>query len=242
MLSITLPQNSSEMKDLLQMISFLLGITGVVSGVAWKWVIKPFVEFLKAEKAFRVVLHTALKDISAIKAEVTPNHGSSIKDAISRLEEGQNMIRKHQTENSYLFRALLTDAPHGVMITNSEGELEWVNRTLLGRVKLSIEQVKGTGWLSFIADEDKERVYRGWLAACNEGREFMADYNCIDVEHHYIPVKTHVYPVNDDLSSVSKYLGIVEFKDCPQGVDANGQCPIMQILSNRNRLDELLKA
>ncbi len=81
----------------------LVGAIGVAVGVVYKWPIGPAVRFFKRLEA----------TIMFVEHELTPNNGSSIKDAIDRIDArvGALETRPQAVERTNLLEASLKETP-----------------------------------------------------------------------------------------------------------------------------------
>lgn len=103
--------------------------------------------------------------VNEVRAEVKPNGGTSLRDAVQRIE-----VRQVLAEQRHL--AIMTDMPQGIMEANEVGEVVWVNRQIVREVGRVPEELTGLGWINMIAQEYREEVREAWLKAIEEEREF----------------------------------------------------------------------
>lgn len=131
-----------------------------------------------------------LKDkIDAIYMELKPNHGTSIKDAISRIEMRQLTFEQK-------IKAVQMDYEHGVFETNAHGECIYVNRTYTHITGRGLEECKGNGWVLGIHPEDRDMVVEEWEKAVRQKREFSLEYRFLN-DGVTIPVKVSAFPIFD---------------------------------------------
>lgn len=142
-------------------------------------------------------LHKVYKEVKTIRKELTPNGGSSLRDAINRVERKMESIEfaQHISWDFYSVPMFRTDGA---------GACQWVNQTYLDLVKRGKEFVLGKGWESCIHYEDRENVAREWENACKDSRNFDMSYRMVDVNQNVIRCRCRAYG-----SSKTGYIGFV---------------------------------
>jgi PAS domain S-box-containing protein len=70
----------------------------------------------------------------------------------------------------------------GVYVCDSNGKNVGANSVLEQWFGMSKDRFAGHGWLSAIADEDRERAFRVWKLAVDEGIPYRDIYNVVNVE------------------------------------------------------------
>lgn len=142
------------------------------------------------------------KVIDVIK-EVKPNGGSSLRDAVARIEMNQYISDQQR-------RALLNLAPVPAFESDSTGECIWANRAYLRVVGKSLEEVLGFGWINHIAPNDQEVVRARWIEAIKDGRDFVLDYHILTVTGAAQLVHGQAFPIRDIKNQVIGYNGTME--------------------------------
>jgi PAS domain S-box-containing protein len=90
-------------------------------------------------------------DIKAIKDQVFPNGGGSMRDAINRMEEQQHI-------DTELRRAFNFHVNIAMWEADEAGHVVWSNAAFAKLLGVSTEDLRGHGWLSYVAQEDLMRV------------------------------------------------------------------------------------
>jgi PAS domain S-box-containing protein len=94
--------------------------------------------------------------VTRIEKEVTLNDGSSLKDAIMRLED-------MQVANSGRTHSLLDgDGVTGHLETNPAGDVIWCNALLTQVTGMSAEDMRRRTWAAIMVEEDRERMVKSW--------------------------------------------------------------------------------
>lgn len=97
-------------KDLSDLVIYVGAVAAALSAIGfliYRVAVRPFIRWLKAELgATREQLDAARQELGetketaeAVHAEVTPNHGSSMKDAVTRTEAEVRQLRRDLTDH-----------------------------------------------------------------------------------------------------------------------------------------------
>ncbi len=82
---------------------YLGAVAGAISAIGWlvyRAAVKPFIRWLKAEvAATRHAAETGSSTAAKVHAEVTPNHGHSLKDSVTRTELEVKQLRRELLEH-----------------------------------------------------------------------------------------------------------------------------------------------
>ncbi len=115
----------------------------------------------------------AEKLAQAILVELKTNGGTSLKDAVNRIEE-------RQVRQDGRFNLLLAmDDADAMFETDRNGLFTWVSpahQRLTGR---PIEEVLGWGWIAAVHDDDIDHVRQNWKAAVDEQRGFSMRFRIV---------------------------------------------------------------
>ena len=142
--------------------------------------------------------------LNSVLAEVLPNGGSSLKDAVSRIERRQILFdgRAHammQEENKPMFEA------------DVYGNCVWVNRKLARITGRSQEDLRNNGWINIIHEDDREAVVREWRKSVSEHRSFSMSCR-IELgdtgSGGHKSFKIISYPIRDENFNAIGYLGV----------------------------------
>ena len=159
--------------------AIIAGIT--VIALLWKKIIKPL--YIGLSKFYDLV-----DNIELVVAEFTPNGGSSIRDAVDRIEIRQLLSDQRQ-------RVFFQDLNLAICETNADGECTRVNRTfarLTGRLPSELLKFN---WVNAIDPDDRDRIFKEWLSAVEAKREFSAHYNILHINGTKIPVYARTFPL-----------------------------------------------
>lgn len=143
------------------------------------------------------------KGINKVVSELSPNDGSSVKDAISRIENRQ--LRSESRQH------IITDQSNlPYFETDNEGKCTWINKSYCNLVGRSREECYGHGWVLNVHPDDREYVSREWEMAISDQRDFALDYRFYQINNETpIPVHVKAHVIKNDLDK--KVIGWVGF-------------------------------
>lgn len=136
-----------------------------------------------------IYLRRAYKNLTEVKQQVTKNGGSSLLDAVNRTE---NTVLKLAANNE----ALMQISSKAMFKTDEFGNCVWVNGAYSQYTGKSLEELKGHGWGTVIAREDKDKVISEWNLAVQDTRRFDLEFsvvNKVSLKKH--KVKCKAYPL-----------------------------------------------
>jgi PAS domain-containing protein len=100
------------------------------------------------------------KQNSLVMAQLLPNGGSSLRDAVDKLAKEQILTSEHITRMYGRQRMIMDALDFGTIEFDKEGNCIDVNEPLLGRLNLSESDFSGSSWLSYVNDKDFESHWR----------------------------------------------------------------------------------
>lgn len=160
--------------NLTVIIGILTPIFGLIGGFC-KWMHSLFADVRTTKKLVEKI-EPMLKDLEAVKLELKSNGGSSVKDAVTRIEAKINSIEFAQ----HLTWDYACQIP--MFHSDTHGNCTWVNKSYLNMVKRPIQELVGFGWETCVAYEDRERVCEEWYESCSKNRAFDMIYSIIDLD------------------------------------------------------------
>lgn len=182
-------------------------IPGAVGIAGWLW------KRARAERRFRARLETALK-------ELRPNGGSSLRDVVDQiakrlehLEEGQAYLSRTVEANRALqtaYMSLATGEHQALFHADAEGNCVWVDATFIHWTGRSLAQVEGYGWISMIAETDRERVIEQWRMSVGHGADFRCEYLLLRYDGARLPVVGRAIAMHGPKRELVGYLGTIE--------------------------------
>jgi len=177
----------------------ILGGLGSAAGTLYgfyRFIVRPVYLLIKRlKKSFEI--------LEQLQSEFKPNGGTSLRDAINRIET-RLLIEQHAR------RALSMALDAGVFETDSQGLCIWVNQCYSDLSGLSVEEAKNYGWVTGIYESDRERVVTEWDSAVRQKRMFSLEYSMLNSKQHELSkVKCTAFPVFNAKNELIHYTGIV---------------------------------
>lgn len=182
-------------------------------GVLYKYVIIPLYDkYIKLKEKikndynqWRSLANTAVLVHDIITKELQTNGGSSIKDALKRIENKLTFIEAKN--KAYLS---LEDEP--IWESDEFGHCIWANHSYLKITGFEFNYLKNAGWISIINEEDRSRVREEWNRAVEEKRVFYCEY----IINRYDGTKLKVLGIGHPVlsivdDSVKGYIGRLTF-------------------------------
>lgn len=161
------------------------------------------------------------KVITRIHKEVTPNGGSSLRDAVVRqgleftaaLQEQAQGLRRVESAIAVLANSHRVSydmqGRGAVFECDPEGLNGYTNHVYQQWTGRSESQLMGMGWVSCIFSADREAVRDEWESAVEDGREFRMRYRLLDAAQQPFLVETHASPVRDHEGVIAKWVGVM---------------------------------
>lgn len=166
----------------------------------YKKVLKPGVKMFK--DWFVVV-----DKINKIHDELHANGGSSIRDAINRIEG--KLVAVEQRQSMYLM-----ESPKGIFETDKEGRFLSVNRTYCRMAGKTEKELLGMNWINSITGEDRDRVVEKWSGSVDEKMEFFCNYEMVNSNNETFYVHMSAYPMeNPSTKNIIGWIGSVSIID-----------------------------
>lgn len=173
------------------------------AGLSWAILLRPVKRFLAKKVEER---RDSLARINRVLAELAPNGGASLRDAINRIEK--TGLRLENRLRAYI--DLNNDT--GVFESKPNGECIFANKVLCDLLGLHPDQVVGNGWINGIHPEDRHRVWDSWSNAIHQRIEFTEKYRMVNEKTQVITlIKCQAVPLILD-GVIQGWMGIVTVK------------------------------
>lgn len=163
------------------------GIAGAVAGAAllgflWRaW--RPILG------AFSVLVRpfTISKKIDLILNELGTNGGTSLRDAINRMEA-------EQTRTTGLVMGLVDSDKRPMFESDAAGAYIWVNLAYLSLTGRDRAAVMNAGWINVVHPDDRNDIWGKWNAAVAQKRAFEEEYRIMDNDGNVHRLICYAYP------------------------------------------------
>lgn len=181
-------------------------VTGLVTlgGIWWgfvKWLL-PILR--KVGKSFH--------QLDLIASEFRVNGGSSLRDAINRLEDNVKGVREDALKMEARQWAIIATLKDPIFESNQQGLCVRANPSYLALVERTMEDVIGNGWENILHPDDRIRVWQEWNDAVERQRTFESSYKIKSSTGTLYQVNCVAYPYFSaiDLDTPIGYIGRFE--------------------------------
>jgi PAS domain S-box-containing protein len=196
----------------------------------YKYMIRPLV-INKISHAYNTIVATSaqvkanyekmeevMPIIDNIAEEFRPNHGSSMRDCINRIEDKLEFLKKAD----HVVLNLISDV--GYFETDENGDCVWANDKYLSLVGRTLDDIKNRGWINHIHFEDRKLAVEEWYSAVKENRPYSHRYRYVRPDDSILYVKVHA---NIIYSKKGECIGaIATITPCPEDCPCLGNCPL----------------
>lgn len=163
---------------------------GVVGGLLWKFWLKKRYEEGKE----------LYSKINVIASEFRPNGGSSLRDAINRIEQKVTI-----QEQKVL--AFVKSSPMGTWLSDENGKCSDVNKSICRIFGRTESEIKGDNWINWIHPTIKDDVVEEWIRCVNSDMNFDMEYSIILPNKKIQLVHAVAYQIKDMNGKLLGFLG-----------------------------------
>jgi len=186
----------------------LLALVAPIVWAIYKYGLKPFFKHvIKTVQGMHKIseISEALKQLAAavddLKLDLRPNGGSSLRDAVDRVESV--VILNQNTQ-----KAILDLLNSGFFLTDAEGEFVHVNLHWQYLTGINVIDAMGHGWILAVHPDDRVELMEQWDMAVEDGRPFHKKFRIQHVGKHTIKtVYCHTAPLHDLNGVLVGYVG-----------------------------------
>lgn len=168
----------------------LFGSVSVALAAIWSKLVKP-----AGQKIMRT--QAIFSKLAIIATELRPNGGSTLRDAIDRIEARQ--VKEHQ-----LIHTILLDSERGLFECDKHGHCIWTNPKMLS---MSGSSVLGLDWLNAISSESRASIREEWFDAVADSRAFFSVVTFVREDGSRLKASCKIRPLKVDGSEVIGWLG-----------------------------------
>lgn len=168
----------------------LLAPFGLAGGALWKfWLQKRYEE---GRELF--------KKINLMAEEFRPNGGSTLRDAINRIEE-KVTIQDQKT------LAIIKSLPIGTWLSDEKGKCIDLNKTLCKIMGRTESEIRGDNWSNWIHPDEKEEVFADWKRCVDNDLNFDLEYRYVLPNGKVQKVHGIAYRLPDKNNKLVGFLG-----------------------------------
>lgn len=168
----------------------LLAPVGVILGFWWKfWLKKRFEEGKD--------LYSKIKLISE---EFRPNGGSTLRDAINRIEEKVTLTEQKTV-------AIIKSLPLGTWVSDSKGKCVDLNKSFCNITGRTESELKGDNWINWIVQTERDDVFEEWNKCVNNVLNFDMIYRFTLPNQKVQKVHAIAYQLRNEKGALIGFLG-----------------------------------
>jgi PAS domain S-box-containing protein len=145
-------------------VGFLLLIAGL-----WRYAVLPFVKYALGIKHTAQSLSQALPILKEMAEQFRNNGGSSLRDAIDRIENGIALSNQR-------IRAVCAYMDLAIFEADTTGAYVFVSKDWSAMTGLGQDEARGDGWVNGVQAEQRDSVMSAWKKSISEKREFALEY------------------------------------------------------------------
>lgn len=133
-------------------------------------------------------------------------------DVVKRVErelENEYKLKKAEEKIAHLSRAI-EQSPVSIIITNLQGDIEYVNPKVLETTGYAAEEILGNNWQMFGPIELNENIHEPLWKNLSEGNEWRGEFHNIKKNGKLYWESALICPIKDENGRCSHYLSIKE--------------------------------
>lgn len=163
-------QFSQTLAGNILLLASLIAALTVIGGAAWRYLVGPLWRGLRELRAI----------LGFIEAELRPNGGSSIRDAVNRMELGIDAAnRKIELVSQRQLQRYNLDST-GLWETDIAGRFTSVNPALARMAGVAPDDFLGMGWKTHVHPRDRAEVGASWQSAVLDQRDFSLVFRFVN--------------------------------------------------------------
>ena len=156
----------------------------------WGALTAPWSNGPKSTAALEEFRAKATARMDAILAELRPNGGGSLRDAISRIET-QNAVALGRID---LVMIAMGDQVAGYE-TDAAGLCVWTSPAYCALVGRAAHELLGWGWIVGLHHDDADHVRDGWRSSVEDRRTFEQRFRMVRPDGLVVPVISRATPI-----------------------------------------------
>lgn len=117
--------------------------------------------------------YKAYDNVNKIADQFKPNGGTSLKDAITMIQDTlDGLVTSNQVSMNLI--------PYPLLRADKYGHLEWCNREFSRVTGLTESEAAGLGWLGVVISDDREHARSEWFSALEDARSIKIEFRLDD--------------------------------------------------------------
>lgn len=184
-------------------LAVILGGISLIGSLIWKVFLRykeTSIAIDKTEKIDSIIesMNILGNKVDAILNELQPNSGKSIKDIIDKTKLNitfiNNKLEEIETQMIYskiVIKNLANNNNSGYWISNNTGETIEVSYTVCKMLKKSEDTLLGLNWMTYLHEEDRERIEKSFINSIKLNKDFNEDYRIYIENNQFIKVNAY---------------------------------------------------
>lgn len=170
---------------------------------------------VKFKKTFELKLTCPVPGIQsaliAIQAELHPNGGSSLRDAVNRIDARTKNIEENTRRLQVSHEVLTEVVDIPFFRSDKNGHTTYCSGALCRLAGITnAKEYMGMNWLSYVHDDDIDHVKENWLNAIADKRMYLGTFRINNISEKKVYLITEkATPVLDDDNNVLGWEGII---------------------------------
>lgn len=190
-----------ELKDIEVIIGIIIAVITTLYGLYKKGIVPMFKLCRNKYDSVKSFICDVQESVKLVNTELKPNHGSSIKDAISRID---NKVHILEAKN----RAYFSHMQVPIVEFNENGHLIWMNRAGHNLFQKDMSELVNFGWLSSLSKKDRDIVEDEIIDAVRQERSFSIQFT-IDNHNKILDILCDASPILTNHGKFFGYFGIL---------------------------------
>ena len=191
-----------------KVVGAIVTIAGAIGAALRWWIIPAYTRASNNIKYLFKIAKNADNIHSIIEKELTHNGGSSLKDAVRRIENG---LHSHHNK----FRSYLSLQKQPIWESDANGNCHWVNDAYTRLTGYSLDHLRNMGWMMVIKKTERSYIEGEWMRSIQQKRTFNHLLTLVDNNGNEHPVYAHGYPVLTHTGEIDGYIGIFDAVPIP---------------------------
>lgn len=187
------PTTLAEWESIAVIIASLMAMAPI-----YNYAIRPMFRFLRSQAKAVMLLPELADSMRQIRNELTTNGGSSLKDAVVRIE-------RRQAENTQMIQAMFH---HGSFKADTNGSIIDVSKAMCKLFRRSNSELMGNAWITWVAEDDRDDVEREWNKAILGKRDFDEHFSIRMDDRTEVKVHLRADQLLDPKGVCTGYFGV----------------------------------
>ena len=119
----------------------------------------------------------------------------------------QALLNKQVKESERRFRLLADSMPQHIWTSDTEGNLNYFNQSVLDYSGLSVEQIKREGWIQIVHPDDRARNIMEWMRSISTGKDFLLEHRFRKHTGEYRWQLSRAIPQRDENGKIQMWVG-----------------------------------